>query len=226
MTAVSAMRPCCEAIDAHFSMKKAEDLQEDLRKSGPPAETRLLVKALKSAGVSGMALLDVGAGIGVLAEQLLEAGAHSAVLVDISSASLAVAASRLLQPAMSERVQFRQGDIIELSPELDDADIVTLDKVICCYPDAAALVTRSTAKTRRYYAASYPRDRWLIRLSIWFENLTRRLKGNPFRAYVHPVASIEALIRQNGFDVQSVEQTFFWRCALFVRAGRAVVTEG
>jgi magnesium-protoporphyrin O-methyltransferase len=208
-------------IDRHFSPQKAVDLEAALHSSGPPAETRLLVRALTRAGVARRTVLDVGAGIGVLTQQLLEAGARRAVLVDISSAYLAAAAERLNQAGLSDRVQFRHGDIIELAPELDDADVVTLDKVICCYPDAPALIASSTSRARKYYAASYPRDRLVVRLAIWLENLSRSLRGNPFRAFVHPVRSVEALIRRSGFEVVSVEQTLFWRCALFIRTAGA-----
>ena len=214
---MTASRSCCQAIDRHFSAEKADDLEDALRSKGPPAETRLLVTALTRAGVAHSTVLDVGAGTGLLTQQLLEAGARRAVLVDISNAYLAAAADRLTQAGLSDRVQFRQGDVTELAGELDDADVVTLDKVICCYPDARALIASSTRRALRYYAASYPRDRLLVRLSIWFENLIRRLRGNPFRAFVHPIRSVEALIRQSGFEVLSVEQTFFWRCALFIR---------
>jgi magnesium-protoporphyrin O-methyltransferase len=210
-------RGCCGSIDAHFSEEKATFLSKDLGAHGPPAETHLIIRALTRNEIAGMTVLDVGAGIGVLAEQLLAAGARSAVLVDISAAYLEAAARRLKSAQITDRVQFRQGDVVELASELADADIVTLDKVICCYPDLAPLVNQSTSKARRYYAASYPRYRWATRISIGFENFMRRLRGNPFRAYVHPVTVIEGLIRQNGFERCTVEQTFFWRCTMFER---------
>ena len=210
-------RACCGPIAAHFTEEKAAGLEKELISHGPPAETQLLVDALKREGVAGMTILDVGAGIGVLTEGLLNAGAQTAVLVDISNAYLNAASRRLSRPEFFERVKFRQGDVTELDEELSDADIVTLDKVICCYPDFRALVQQSTRKARRYYAASYPRQRWATRAAIRFENFIRSVRGNPFRAYVHPVHPLEALIEQNGFVRKHVQQTFFWRCTLFER---------
>jgi magnesium-protoporphyrin O-methyltransferase len=211
------LEACCNAIDAHFSAEKAAGLESDLHSKGLAAETDLLATALLDAGVVGLSVIDVGAGIGALAEKLLGAGAQQAVLVDISAAYLE-AAKRRLGSHSGKRVEFLHGDITELASKLDDSDIVTLDKVICCYPDARALISSSTKKARRYYAASYPRDRWLVRLAIWFENTVRRLRGNPFRAYVHSVDSIEELMRKNGFQARAIQQTFFWRCVLFARS--------
>jgi magnesium-protoporphyrin O-methyltransferase len=210
-------RTCCGSIAAHFTEEKAAGLENDLNARGPAAETQLLVDALARAGVTGMTVLDVGAGIGVLTQGLLEAGARSALLVDISKAYLDAAARRLERAQLLGRVEFQQGDITQLSGELNDADIVALDKVICCYPDFRELVHASTSKARRFYAASYPRQRWATRFAIWFENFTRAVRGNPFRAYIHPVKTLEGLIEQNGFARKNVRQTFFWRCVLFER---------
>ena len=208
---------CCGAIDLHFSATKAEGLENELKSKGPPAETQLLLDSLRRADVTGMTVLDVGAGIGVLSERLLAAGARSAVLVDISTAYLKAAEARLAQTPFVNSVQYRQADIIEVAAELADADIVTLDKVICCYPNWEELVNSSTRKAKRFYAASYPRRRIPVRLAIWFENFMRTLRGNPFRAFVHPVTSIEALIERNGFERLAVQHTFFWRCAVYRR---------
>jgi ubiquinone/menaquinone biosynthesis C-methylase UbiE len=212
------MHACCRPIDAHFSAEKAEGLEQDLVSRGPPQETQLLITALTQQGVADMTVLDIGAGIGVLTEQLLIHGARSAVLVDISSAYLRAAEQRLTRLQLDGRVQFRLGDVVELADELGQSDIVTLDKVICCYPNYRELIEQSSSKAKRFYAASYPRDWLLPRVSIWFENFMRRLRGKPFRAYVHPVRSIEALLRQNGFELGSMQQTLFWRCVLFVRS--------
>lgn len=213
---------CCAPIEQHFSAEKADGLARDLAAQGPPQETRLLIDALVGKGVTGLSVLDIGSGIGALSEQLLANGAAHALLVDISPAYLNAAQQRLAHLQAADRLQFRQGDVVAIAHDLPDCDIVTLDKVICCYPEYVQLVERSARKARRFYAASYPRDRWATRIAIWFENFTRRLKGSDFRAYVHPVKSIEALLVQQGFKLESSAQTFFWRCVVFEREGVAL----
>ncbi|MGH7554713.1 MAG: class I SAM-dependent methyltransferase [Longimicrobiales bacterium] len=210
------MRECC-AIDAHFTSDKARSQREELERNGPPEETRLLAEALADAGAAGCTILDVGAGIGIVTERLLASGARSGVLVEASSAYLDAAARYAAQRGLSDRLDFRHGDFVEIAATVASADIVALDKVICCYPEMRALVEQSAARAKWLLGATYPRDNWLVRTVIGFENLVRRFRGNPFRGYVHPVVEIEALLRASGFELRSLDQTRFWRVVVFVR---------
>lgn len=36
---------------------------------------------------------------------------------------------------LDDRIRFYHGDFVDLASEIPPADIVTLDRVICCYPD-------------------------------------------------------------------------------------------
>lgn len=36
--------------------------------------------------------------------------------------------------------RFRYGDFVSLAPDLETADLVTLDRVVCCYPELEPLV--------------------------------------------------------------------------------------
>ncbi len=167
------MRDCCHSIEAHFESNRASNQLQELEQSGPAPETRALLSALTRAGVQGMSVLDIGAGLGVIAEQLLLAGARHATLVDISRVYLDAAAQRLAAQGLADRAELRAGDLTELTDTVVPADVVTLDKVICCYPDMRALVRQSINKTRRFYGATYPRSRWIVHLAFWFENLLR-----------------------------------------------------
>jgi magnesium-protoporphyrin O-methyltransferase len=100
-----------------------------------------------------------------------------------------------------------------LGNSIAPADVVTLDKVICCYPDMLAPVRES----RRYYAATCPRERWLAQLAFWFENVVRRLRGNRFRTFVHSTRHNESQLEQAGFLLRAVQQTRIWRIVLFER---------
>jgi hypothetical protein len=55
-------------------------------------------------------------------------------------------------------MSFQYGDFVALAPALSAADVVTLDRVICCYDDMPALVGRSAALAERLYGVVYPRD--------------------------------------------------------------------
>jgi magnesium-protoporphyrin O-methyltransferase len=208
---------CCQLIDDHFSEQKAADQAKELDRTGPPEETRLLIRALEAAGVQGLQVLDVGAGLGVITERLLQAGAHSAILIDISRGYLNAAASRLEAAGFRARAELVHGDITGLPSDAGKTDVVTLDKVICCYPDMRKLVQLSASKAGRFWAATYPRERWLVRLMFWFENTMRKLRGNRFRTFIHPIRAIESELEAHGFVLRSAEHTGLWRVVLFER---------
>ena len=60
---------------------------------------------------------------------------------------------------------------MKLAAAIEPADIVTLDRVVCCYPDAEALVGGSAARVRTVYGLVLPRDRFMVRIAIRLENL-------------------------------------------------------
>jgi magnesium-protoporphyrin O-methyltransferase len=107
-------------------------------------------------------------------------------------------------------VQFRHGDFVNLAPELGSAELVTLDRVVCCYPEPEPLVLLSAEKAERYYVQSFPHDRWYVRAHTRWQNHRRRRAGNAFRTFVHPVKQIEALVRAAGFQVQRSCRTLVW----------------
>lgn len=211
---------CCSracSIASHFDSRIAERDLERYRRSGPDKSTQRLVNAITSVGVSGATVLDVGAGIGVVAHELLASGAATATLVDASPAYGEVARSEAERRGYAKRVEFRLGDFVGLADDLPPADVVTLDRVICCYPDMERLVGASVRRTRRLYGAVYPRDSWWVRLMIAIENARRRIKGDDFRAFVHAPRSIDAAIRQHGFSPRTAHRGAVWITAVYER---------
>ena len=97
-------------------------------------------------------------------------------------------------------------------------DIVTLDRVICCYPGWRRLVSGSASKARRLYAFSLPRDRWYLRFGVRLINFSRWLVGSAFRAFVHPVADVDRMLEEMGFRQVLVEHSFVWRVEIYETA--------
>ena len=125
----------------------------------------MLLDAIRAEGVDGASLLDVGGGVGVVQHELLAAGVSSAVSVDASSAYLAVAKEEAERRGHADRLEQHHGNFVDVAPQIGQADIVTLDKVICCYHDVEQLVRLSSAKAKRVYAVVYPRYN-LLSLSL------------------------------------------------------------
>jgi hypothetical protein len=66
-------------------------------------------------------------------------------------------------------------------------------------------------------AVSFPRDRWIAQGSVMLENGRRRLRGNAFRGYVHPVRAMEALLREAGFKPVHPSRSFVWHANIYSR---------
>jgi len=94
---------------------------------------------------------------------------------------------------------------------------VTLDRVICCYPDMEALVAASAGKARQVYGAVFPRERLGVKVVAALGNIVCRLRGDPFRSYIHSVTAIDAAVRRQGFTLRSAANTFLWRVAVYAR---------
>jgi magnesium-protoporphyrin O-methyltransferase len=213
---------CCQAPAwaAQFHEKLAIRDLRDYRKHGPAATTQALIDALVRAGVQQATMLDIGGGVGAIQFELLDAGAREAVSVDASAAYLDAARREAERRGVSGRIRSYRGDFVALAPELPAADIVTLDRVVCCYADMEPLVRLSAERCRRLYGLVYPRDQWVERTVVHVQNLFRALWRNPFRSFVHPVAAMDALLRSLGFALRSKVRTFAWEVAVYERVTR------
>jgi hypothetical protein len=101
--------------------------------------------------------------------------------------------------------------------ELSSASIVTLDRVVCCYPACTELLDAAVAHTERSLALSYPREVWYVRAAMALENGQRRLGRNPFRTFVHPRGTIESIITRAGFRLSSRRESWVWSADVYVR---------
>lgn len=213
------MSDCCStrAIATQFGRDTAQEELRRYRSDGPPPTTRALIDALRAQGVADADLLDIGAGVGAIDNALLESGALRAVHVDISPDYAEAAREEARRRGHADRMRFVTGDFVELAPDLDAADIVTLDRVICCYPHMERLVASSARKTRRLYGAVYPRDSWWTRAGFALENLLKRLRRSDFRIYVHPPAAIDEVLRRAGLERRSVQRTWMWEVVVYRR---------
>jgi SAM-dependent methyltransferase len=207
----------CGCYDTQFNEKQARGDLKRYRKKGPKKTTRLLLDALRSEGVEAASVVDIGGGIGAVHHELLAAGAETAVQVDASAPYIRAAKEESARRGHIERVRFVCGDFVALAPEIASADVVTLDRVICCYPDMERLVAASASRARRLYGAVFPRETALIKIGIWLENLYLRVRSRAFRGYLHPPAAIDAALRAQGLTRRSVQRTIAWEIVVYAR---------
>ena len=215
------MPTCCStfehAADQQFTEKKAAAELTRYRTKGPRPTTRLLQEGIVRGSVLSGTLLDIGSGVGALTFGLLERGIAHAIAVDASSAYTSVARQEAERLGRAGAVQFIQGDFVTITSGLPVATLVTLDRVVCCYPSCAPLLGAAVRHADRCLALSYPRDVWYVRLGMRIENAQRWLTRNAFRTFVHSPTQIDRLIRAAGFALSSRRETWMWSVDVYVR---------
>lgn len=207
----------CDGFASIFDRRTADHDLRRYQRSGPDRTTRMLLDLLRPAVDPSTTILDIGSGIGIVDLELLRAGAANAVLVDGSAAYLEVARDQARRADLLDRVTIVAGDFVHRAGEIADADIVTLDRVICCYPDAVGLVTGSATRARRLYGLVLPHDRWVTRMALRLVNAWYGLRGRTYRAYAHPNARIDELASAAGLRLRAETGTFVWRVAVYER---------
>src|SRR5205085_11262284 len=93
---------------------------------------------------------------------------------------------------VGERVEFVVGDFTEV--QTPDADIVVMDRVICCYPEWRALLDKASDSCTGALIMTYPRESNVMRgvhalMDVWWI-----IVRSKFRFYVHPIAEMRALL--------------------------------
>src|SRR5262245_18989228 len=211
---------CCSTygnvVAAHFDEKIARRDLENYRQKGPGPTARLLRDLLVDKGGVDGTLLDVGSGVGGLSFELLKRGVERAIAVDASAAYLAAAAQEATRCGRVGDIEFIHGDFLDVCSLIPPATMVTMYRVICCYPAFESLLKAALGHAERYFAYSYSRDLWYVRAAVAGENAVRRLKGNPFRAFVHPVDRMTQTIESAGFRLSAQRQTWQWSADVWV----------
>jgi magnesium-protoporphyrin O-methyltransferase len=187
------------------------------RNRGADKTTRILLDALKSEGVEGKSLLDIGGGVGALQHELLKAGAKEAISVDASSSYLEAAREEAERQGQLDKLSQRHGDFVELARDVPRADVVTLDRVICCYDDMERLVRLSAERALELYGVVYPPDHWPMKALTWLENLYHWIRRNQFRAFAHATVAVDAVIRSAGLERIIAHETLLWHVHIYRR---------
>jgi 2-polyprenyl-3-methyl-5-hydroxy-6-metoxy-1,4-benzoquinol methylase len=207
----------CQGVQELFSEKYVMKDLADYRKKGSAKTTCMLVDAIRKAGASGLTLLDIGGGVGAVQHELLASGVAQVTSVEASPAYLAASQAEAFRRGIADRVSYIQGNFTDLAAGIPPADIVTLDRVICCYDDMEELVATSAERARKIFGLVYPRDTWWLKFGLNIGNLFFRLRKCPYRAFTHPTEAVEAVIKRSGLKLSSYRRTLIWQVAVYTR---------
>src|SRR5438309_5837448 len=188
------------------------------KSKGLTASTEVLLGLLTESGLVGKTVLDVGCGTGFFALETLKQGASSCIGVDLSSAAIHEANEFAKESGLQDRARFEVADAASIQHA---ADIVVMDKVLCCYPDADSLLKTAFASSSDLWGFVVLRDEGLMkpvmRIGTGLINLVEMLRRTGFRLYLHPLHSLDRLLLDNGFQHSSKTKSRFWLIFLYKR---------
>ena len=99
----------CDDYASPIDASTAQADRASYHSAGPDRTTRMLLDMIAANTESGVSLLDVGGGIGVIAHELLKSRANRAVLVEASPAYLEAARDEATEAGLADRLEIVAG---------------------------------------------------------------------------------------------------------------------
>lgn len=218
-----AMNNCCSPapindLNAHFDQAVAEEDALDYRENGLNSRGEKMLAHLDLTAVGLNSVLDIGCGSGALHHELLQRNLVKKVIaMDASEAFLAAAASNAKEMGLDQRVEYQLKDFALSTEKTAPADVVVMDRVLCCYPNLEGLLKPAVDKSQQYLVISYPRDALWVRLYYRWRALVKAMQRSAFRLYYHEPAKIRQLAIAGGLKLVDEGQEEFWQIDVYKR---------
>lgn len=214
------MAGCCDTrgCDEFFSERIARRDAERYGRRGLDENAQRLTDLALGGGIEGMTVLEVGGGVGAIQLELLKGGAARTTNVELSPAYEPYAEQIADEAGLPARSDRRILDFAIDGGTIDEADVVVLHKVICCYPDLERLLTQAAVHTRGRLLLTFPRRAIWTRAGIAGVNLIQRIRRKTFRVYVHAPAAITTIAEAHGLHPAARHRGFVWELREFVRS--------
>jgi len=200
-----------------FSERNARAEARRYKRKGLDATSRRIVDFLKGQGLEGKSVLEVGGGVGAIQIELLKAGASRALSVELTPTYEEVAAGLLHDAGLADRVERRVMDFAEAASQVEGADIVVMNRVICCYPDMPKLAGAAADHARGVLVMTYPRSTWWTRMGLGLSNVVLALFRREFHIFVHSPHQITATAQSHGLEPMLDQQGVLWTVAALGR---------
>ena len=210
---------CCDArgCDGFFTARMARRAAERYRRRGLDKTARRMVAFLEEQGIEGATVLEIGGGVGDVQLELLKRGASRTLNLELSPGYEKDAVQLVREAGFDGRAERRLHDIAEDPAGVEPADVVVLNRVVCCYPDYEHLLGAAADHARRLLVFSYPPRNALSRFLLGAQNLLFRLQRKEFRAFAHPPARMLGVVEERGFLLAYSHRPVVWQIAGFER---------
>ncbi len=163
-------------------------------------------------------MLEVGGGVGAIQIELLKVGATRAVSVELTPTYEETAGELLREAGMEDRVERRVMDFASAGVDVEAADIVVMNRVLCCYPDMPKLAGAAAEHARRVLVISFPRDRWWMRIGLTLANVGLRVAQRQFQIFLHSPDEILATAERHGLRIALNRPGLVWQIAALERS--------
>lgn len=199
-TIIQAMSDCCSPRGYRqiFNERNARADARRYRRRGLDEVSGTIVRLVRERGVADRTLLEVGGGVGAIEIELLRAGLSRAVSVELTPTYEEEAGLLLREHGLEDRVERRLLDFAKEGGDVEPADFVVLNRVVCCYPDMPLLAGAAADHARKALVLSFPNDRRWTRLAFTLVNVALRVARRQFRIFLHPPESILATAERHG----------------------------
>jgi len=172
-----------------------------------------MVGFLAEQGLEGATVLEIGGGVGEIEIEVLKRGAARAVNLELSSAYDAEATVLLGEAGLEQRAERRVHDIAADPGLVEAADVVVLNRVVCCYPDYERLLGAAADHALRLLVFSHPPRNPASRLLFACQNLFFRVRRMEFRTFTHPPDEMLAVLTTRGLRHTFSYRGLVWRVA-------------
>ena len=205
----------CKGIESQFDYKGAKKEQNKYFRKGPRKTTLELINRISNKNINGNTLLDVGGGVGIIQYELLKNGISKAVSIDASSGYHKIAVETAEKLNLNDAITNIHGDFANENINPDPVDIVTMDRVICCYPDMKHLVEKSANACKHIYGLVFPRETFLFKLGIPIINFIMKIRKIPFRVFLHKTDEVHSIMSDNRFSLKDEYHSLLWQVKIY-----------
>ena len=109
-------------------------------------------------------------------------------------------------------------DFAQAADEVESADVVVLNRVLCCYHDMPRLAGAAADHARQTLVMTYPRRALWIRAGLGIGNAMLWLTRRHFHIFVHRPSEIIATSESHGLRSVLNETGLMWTLSALGRA--------
>ena len=212
MSSCCRAEPCAEVFDSQAAKL---DMEGYLSGGLDDLERNMLAALPAQAKGSTSRILEIGGGVGALQAELLKAGAGSGEVVELLDVYAPYARRLAEKLGIADRTSFHVHDLLAAPEAVESADVVLLNRVVCCSADGLELTAAAAELTRGALGIVFPRANAVSRLLAVAERFTARLFGRKYRIFIWSAEQLSTAAASAGLEPVAKGGSFVWRYLVF-----------